>query len=140
MVIGPIQIVFGLYVDTNKMTIGITQEYRQQVKSMLNDNWTSKRRFFRAGNMQKLIGKIARLGEGAPWIFKLMSHIYVNPHMRTISLCVMGSPNANFSAIPARLHMGIPICIRRSPYANLHIWGYKTKFPICAQLHYAYGE
>jgi hypothetical protein len=78
MVIGPIQIVLGLYVDTNKMTIGITQEYRQQVKSILNDNWTSKRRFFRAGDMQKLIGKIARLGEGAPWIFKLMSHIYTS--------------------------------------------------------------
>ena len=46
MVIGPTQTVFGLYVNTNMMTIGITQEYRQQVKSMLNDNWTSKRRFF----------------------------------------------------------------------------------------------
>ncbi len=28
--------------------------------------------------MQKLIGKIARLGEGAQWIFKLMSHIYTS--------------------------------------------------------------
>jgi hypothetical protein len=28
--------------------------------------------------MQKLIGKIARLGEGAPWIFKLISHIYTS--------------------------------------------------------------
>ena len=46
MVIGPTQTVLGLYVNTNKMMIGITQEYRQQVKSMLNDNWTSKRRFF----------------------------------------------------------------------------------------------
>jgi hypothetical protein len=45
---------------------------------MLNDNWTSKRRFFQAVDMQKLIGKIARLGEGAPWIFKLMSHIYTS--------------------------------------------------------------
>ena len=38
----------------------------------------SKRRFFQAGDMQKLIGKIVRLGEGAPWIFKLMSHIYMS--------------------------------------------------------------
>jgi hypothetical protein len=38
----------------------------------------SKRRFFQAGDMQKLIGKIVRLGEGAPWIFKLMSHIYTS--------------------------------------------------------------
>jgi len=78
MVIGPTQTVFGLYVNTNKMMIGITQEYRQQVKSMLNDNWTSKRRFFQAADMQKLIGKIARLGEGAPWIF--------NSHCKTTRL------------------------------------------------------
>ena len=78
MVIGPVQTVLGLLINTNKMTIGITQEYRDQVKSMLNDNWSSKRRFFRAADMQKLIGKIACLGEGAPWIFKLMSHIYTS--------------------------------------------------------------
>jgi hypothetical protein len=28
--------------------------------------------------MQKLVGKLARLGEGAPWIFKLMSHLYTS--------------------------------------------------------------
>jgi len=28
--------------------------------------------------MQKLIGKMARLGEGAPWIYKIMSHIYTS--------------------------------------------------------------
>ncbi len=67
-------------------------------------------------------------------------HGYVNLHMHTISLCVMGSPYANFSAICAHLHTGIPICIRQSPYAKLRIWGYKTKFPVCAQLQYAYGE
>jgi len=62
------------------------------------------------------------------------------------------------------MHMGIPVCKRVGiakrfaygdpimhneivhirgltyPYAKLRIWGYKTKFPICAQLHYAYGE
>ena len=28
--------------------------------------------------MQKLVGKLARLGEGAPWILKLMSHLYTS--------------------------------------------------------------
>jgi hypothetical protein len=28
--------------------------------------------------MQKLVGKLARLGGGAPWIFKLMSHLYTS--------------------------------------------------------------
>ena len=28
--------------------------------------------------MQKLVGKLACLGEGAPWIYKLMSHLYTS--------------------------------------------------------------
>jgi len=28
--------------------------------------------------MQKLVGKLARLGEGAPLIYKLMSHLYTS--------------------------------------------------------------
>jgi hypothetical protein len=28
--------------------------------------------------MQKLIGKLACLGKGAPWIYKLMSHLYTS--------------------------------------------------------------
>jgi hypothetical protein len=60
------------------MTVGTTEEYQEQVRTMLNTNWTSKHKFFQAPDMQKLIGKIARLGKGAPWIFKLMSHIYTS--------------------------------------------------------------
>jgi hypothetical protein len=78
MIVGPVQIVLGLSVDTNAMTIGITDEYRKQVQVMLNTNWTSKCKLFQVRDMQKLIGKIARLGKGAPWIFKLMSHIYTS--------------------------------------------------------------
>ncbi len=29
-------------------------------------------------DMQKLVGKLARLGEGMPWIYKLMSHLYTS--------------------------------------------------------------
>jgi hypothetical protein len=45
---------------------------------MLNDNWTNKHKFFQTSDMQKLIGKIACLDKGAPWIFKLMSCIYMS--------------------------------------------------------------
>jgi hypothetical protein len=44
-------------------------------------------------------------------------YIYVAPNMRTISLCKRGSPYANILAIPAHMHTGIPICVRRSPCA-----------------------
>ncbi len=45
--------------------------------------------------------------------------------MRTTSLCIPGSQYANFLAIPACLHTGIPICML---------------ITVCAQLHYAYGD
>jgi hypothetical protein len=47
------------------MTVGLPQEYRDQVKELLH-KWPKNRKLFRAADMQKLIGKIARLGEGAP--------------------------------------------------------------------------
>jgi hypothetical protein len=74
LTVGPRQIVLGLVVDTNSMTVGIMPEYIQQVRDLLN-NWDSNAHTFRVNNMQKLIGKLARLGEGTPWIFKLMSHL-----------------------------------------------------------------
>ena len=77
LIVGPRQIVLGLVVDTNKMTVGMTDEYIQQCRDLLN-LWDQDRRFFKVGDMQKLVGKLARLGEGAPWIYKLMSHLYTS--------------------------------------------------------------
>ncbi len=42
MIVGPVQIVLGLSVVTNAMTIDITKEYHEQVQVMLYTNWTSK--------------------------------------------------------------------------------------------------
>ncbi len=77
LTVGPRQIVLGLVVDTNSMTVGITPEYIQQVRDLLN-NWDCNAHTFRVNDMQKLVGKLAHLGEGAPWIFKLMSHLYTS--------------------------------------------------------------
>jgi hypothetical protein len=77
LTVGTRQIVLGLFVDTIKMTVGIMPEYLQQVRDLLS-NWDSKKRFFKVGDMQKLVRKLARLGKGTPWIFKLMSHLYTS--------------------------------------------------------------
>jgi len=77
LIVGPRQIVLGLVVDTNTMTVGITDEYIERVRELLK-LWDPDRRFFKVKGMQKLVGKFARLGEGAPWIFKLMSHLYTS--------------------------------------------------------------
>jgi hypothetical protein len=36
LIVGPKQIVLGLVVDTNKMTVSITKDYIQQVQTLLN--------------------------------------------------------------------------------------------------------
>ena len=77
LIVGPKQIILGLVVDTNRMIVGITSEYIDRVRELLK-LWSSDMRFFKVNDMQKLVGKLARLGEGAPWVFKLMSHLYTS--------------------------------------------------------------
>ena len=77
LIVGPVQIVLGLVINTITMTKGITDEYIDKVRILLS-KWDPNKRFFQVNNMQKLVGKLARLGEGAPWIFKLMSHLYTS--------------------------------------------------------------
>ncbi len=78
LVVGLIQTVLGLTVDTNRLMVGITPEYRNQVRDLLDLKWSFSRRIFKVADIQKLVGKLARLGEGAPWIFKIMSHTYTS--------------------------------------------------------------
>ncbi len=76
--ISSVQTVLGLIVDTNRLTVAITKEYRDQVSELITLHWPISRRIFKVTNIQKLVGKLARLGEGAPWIYKIMSHIYTS--------------------------------------------------------------
>ena len=78
LVIGTIQTILGLTVDTNLMTVGITPQYRQQVFNLITEKWPDTRRIFKVKDIQMLVGKVARLGEGAPWIYKIMSHVYTS--------------------------------------------------------------
>jgi hypothetical protein len=59
------------------MTIGITDKYIKKVRDLL-ELWDPDQRFFKVNNMQKLVGKLARLEESTPWIFKLMLHLYTS--------------------------------------------------------------
>jgi hypothetical protein len=77
LISGPKQIILGLIADTNKMTVGVTHKYIQQIQDLLN-LWEPNCRLLKMIDMQKLIEKLAQLGEGAPWVFKLMSHLYTS--------------------------------------------------------------
>jgi hypothetical protein len=64
---------------------------------------------------------LAMFGPWAPNGYLLASipplgDIYVNPHMRTISLCVRGLPICEFFWIPTHSHMGTPL---RGPVSDV---------------------
>ena len=67
----------GLVVHTTKMTVGMIDKYIQKCRNLLY-LWDQNQRLYKVGNMQKLVGKLARLGKGAPWIYKLISHLYTS--------------------------------------------------------------
>jgi hypothetical protein len=77
-VVCSVQTVLGLTVDTNRLTVGITREYQNQVKDLLDEKWPISWRIFKVADIKKFVGRMAHLGEGAPWIFKLMTHIYTS--------------------------------------------------------------
>jgi hypothetical protein len=74
--------ILGLLVDMNKMMVAITGNYIQHCHDLLK-LWDPTHRFFEVGDMQKLVGKLARLGEAVPWIYKLMTHLYTFPRVCT---------------------------------------------------------
>jgi len=78
LVVSTVQTILGLTVNTNKLTVGITPESRNQVRDLLLKSWPISQRIFKVADIQKLVGKMARLGRGAPWIYKIMSHIYTS--------------------------------------------------------------
>jgi hypothetical protein len=41
LLVGLVQTVLGLTVNTNKLTVGITPEYRKQVRDLLTSAWSS---------------------------------------------------------------------------------------------------
>ncbi len=53
LVIGPVQTVLGLTINTNRMTVGITSEYCQQVLDFLTDSWPDTRHIFKVQDIQK---------------------------------------------------------------------------------------
>jgi hypothetical protein len=59
LVVGSVQTALGLTVDTNRLTVGITPEYRDQVRELLVLSWPISQRIFKVADIQKLVGKLA---------------------------------------------------------------------------------
>ena len=78
MTIAPQEIMLGLKLNTDNLTVEITREYQDEILTILTEKWQPSKNTFKIRDMHELIGKVARLGEGAPWIYKLISHLYTS--------------------------------------------------------------
>jgi hypothetical protein len=78
LVTSPKQTMLGLIIDTNRLTVAIPPKYLQVVLELLSSTWHPNQRCFKVSEAQKLTGKLARLAEGANWVFHLLSHLYLS--------------------------------------------------------------
>jgi hypothetical protein len=76
LVICPRQIGLGLIIDTNWLTVAIPIKYLTEVCALLDSAWHPNHCRFKVSKAQKLMGKLARLEEGANWVFHLLFHLY----------------------------------------------------------------
>ena len=76
LILGPVQTMLGLDINTYRLTIGIPTQYMQEVLKLLNNTWHVGRKQFILLEAQKLTGKLEHLAKGATWIFHLLSHLY----------------------------------------------------------------
>ena len=78
MLVGPCQNMLGLHINTSNMTVEITAGYKAEVWNLIDTTWNPDKPVFVIHDMYRLVGQLTRLGGGAPWIYKLMSHLYIS--------------------------------------------------------------
>jgi hypothetical protein len=78
LVVGPVQTMLGLVINTYQLTAGIPSNYVNKVILLLNNTWHYGCKKFTVSKAQKLTGKLGHLTQGATWIFHLLSHLYVS--------------------------------------------------------------
>jgi hypothetical protein len=75
LIIGPVQTLLGLVINSYKLTVGIPDTYVCKVLLLLNNTWPGRKQFM-VLEAQKLTGKLGHLAQGATWTFHLLSHLY----------------------------------------------------------------
>ena len=78
MTIGHSIVSIGLTFDSRAMTVGLTREYLDKVLAILDADWPVGTTTFTLDALLRLAGRLARLGEGAPWVYHLMPQIYAS--------------------------------------------------------------
>jgi hypothetical protein len=107
LVIGPKQTMLGLIIITNRLTIAIPAKYLQVVLDLLNSTWPPNQCCLKMLEAQKHTGKLARLAEGANWVFHLLSHLYLLiAYALSKDKILLTESSAEFCDIVLAIHTG----------------------------------
>lgn len=76
MLIAHKAVLLGLIFNSRTLTVGITDEYIAELRELIKTTWHKRRKSFHINELEILLGKCARLGEGANWVYHLLTHLY----------------------------------------------------------------
>lgn len=71
-------VLLGLLFNSRTLTVAMTKEYLQELRDLLKKTWHKSRKSFFINELEVLLGKCARLGEAANWVYHLMTHMYTS--------------------------------------------------------------
>ena len=70
------QLALGLVIDSKNMVVKMTKDYLVETLDLIESTWPKHRKRFTALEASKLVGKLGRLREGAPWSKYMVSQLY----------------------------------------------------------------
>ena len=76
LIVSHVMVLLGLVFDMRRMTVGITNDFRKEVLDLLMNTWHASRESFTVSEMEKLVGKLSRIGQAYRPIYHLMPHLY----------------------------------------------------------------
>ena len=76
LVVAEHQLALGLILNTRRLSVAITAGYLAETLQLIRKSWHSERKRFTAIDVSRLVGKLGRLAEAAPWSRHLVSHFY----------------------------------------------------------------
>jgi hypothetical protein len=78
LIVKTIQLILGLTIDTNRLTVAIPPQYIAEVRNLLDSTWHVNRRAFTVNEAQQLTGKLGHLAQGAQWVHHLLTQMYAS--------------------------------------------------------------
>ncbi len=76
--VSPLQILLGLRVNTQEMTVSISDKFRSEVLALFTTTWHCHRESFTVKELELLVGKLGRIAQAYRPFYFLMSHLYLS--------------------------------------------------------------